>query len=165
MFDPTTLTGFHTWLSLIALAAGFVVVNGLLQARDCPRWTALFLATSTATSVTGFAFPVTAILPSHIIGALSLVALAVAILARYRFRLAGTWRWIYAATALASVYFLVFVAISQAFLKVGALHDVAPTLSEAPFAAAQGIAFVLFVGLGVAAVRTFRPPGATGAYA
>jgi hypothetical protein len=89
----------------------------------------------------------------------------VAILARYGFHLVGAWRWIYAVTASISVYFLVFVAISQAFLKIPALQAMAPTLSEAPFAMTQLAALVLFAGLAMAAVRRFHPRVATGAYA
>jgi hypothetical protein len=165
MFDPTTFTGLHTWLSLIALGAGLVVVHGLIHARNLPLWTGLFLATAVATSVTGFGFPLTSVLPSHVVGGFALVALMVAILARYGFHLVGAWRWIYAVTASISVYFLVFVAISQAFLKIPALQAMAPTLSEAPFAMTQLAALVLFAGLAMAAVRRFHPRVATGAYA
>lgn len=165
MFDPTTFTGLHTWLSLIALAAGLVVLYGLIKGRDLPRWTALFLGTAVATSVTGFGFPFTGFLPSHGVGVVALVALAAAILARYGFRLRGLWRGIYVVTASLNAYLLVFVAISQAFLKVPALQAAAPTLSEAPFAVAQLAALLIFVGLGVAAVRMFRPPLPTGSYA
>lgn len=156
MFDPTILSGFHTWLSLIALATGFVVLYGLILAQDFPRWTAAFLATAFGTSATGFLFPLTSILPSHVVGALALVVLAVALLARYRFHLAGTWRWIYAVTASISLYFLVFVAVSQAFLKIPALHALAPTLSEVPFAVTQVLVLLLFTGVTFAASRTFR---------
>ena len=100
MFDPTTLVGFHTWLSLIALAAGLVVTGGLLRGRRLPGWTGVFLATAVATSATGFLLPAPHFLPSHAVGILALASLAVAILARYRFRMAGAWRWIYIVTAI-----------------------------------------------------------------
>src|SRR4051812_34494769 len=103
MFDPTTLVGFHTWLSLIALGAGVVVIMGLISGRAMPAWTAVFLLTATSTSATGFALPFERVLPSHIVGGLALVALAVALLAQYRFRLAGAWRWLYAVAAYVSL--------------------------------------------------------------
>jgi len=156
MFDPTTFTGIHTWLSLVALGTGIIVVIGLFGAREFRPWSALFLATAVATSVTGFGFPFSVLLPSHVVGAISLVVLGLALLARYRFHLAGPWRWIYVIGVVSALYFLVFVAIAQAFQKVAALRAAAPTLSEAPFAVAQSVALVLFAAAAIAAVRRFR---------
>jgi hypothetical protein len=134
MLDTTTLVGVHTWLSLIALGAGFVVMVGLLRPRPHPRWTAVFLLTAVATSGTGFALPFTSVLPSHVVGGIALVVLAVALLAQYGFRLHGAWGWVYAVAATASVYLLAFVGVAQAFLKVPALKALAPTSTEVPFA-------------------------------
>ena len=153
MFDPTTLVGFHTWLSLIALAAGFVVVADLLGGRRRSAWTLVFLVTAILTSVTGFLFPYTGFLPSHGVGVLSLIALAAAVAALYAFGLAGAWRRIYVVGIVVAEYFLAFVAIAQAFLKVPSLNALAPTQSEPPFAIAQGVLLVVFVVLGVMAVR------------
>src|SRR4051794_30990208 len=93
MFDPTTLVGFHTWLSLIAVATGVVVMIDLIRGPARPAWTAVFLLTALATSATGFVLPFERVLPSHIVGGIALVVLAVALLAQYRFRLAGAWGW------------------------------------------------------------------------
>jgi hypothetical protein len=153
----STFTFIHTALSLIALVTGLIVVIGLLTSKRLDGWTMLYLATSVATSATGFGFKVDKFLPSHAIGALSLVLLLAAILGRYVFHLGGAWRWIYAVTTVITVYFLVFVTIVQAFLKIPALNALAPTQSEAPFAVAQGVALVIFVVLGIAAVRKFHP--------
>ena len=158
--DLTTFTGIHTVLSLVALVAGVVVVIGLLGARTLPLMTALFLVTAVATSVTGFGFPFSTLLPSHYVGAISLVVLALVILARYVYGLSGAWRWIYAVGTVIASYFLVFVGIAQLFKKVPALAAVAPTLSETPFAATQGVVLVLFVVLAIAALRAFRPDAA-----
>jgi phosphoglycerol transferase MdoB-like AlkP superfamily enzyme len=116
----------------------------------------VFLATAVATSVTGFGFPFTGILPSHVLGAIALVVLGFGIVARYRFVLRGVWRWIYALTTVTSVYLLAFVAIAQTFQKVPALQ--APNLSAVLFTAAQVSALAVFAALAVVAVRTFRPP-------
>lgn len=153
MFDPFTLVGFHTWLSLIGLITGVIVSIGLIRAQSSPLWTALFLVTAVATDATGYVLPASHILPSHIVAAISLVALALAIVSRYRFHRVGAWRWIYPITTVMALYFLVFVGIAQAFLKIPALHALAPTGSEPPFAIAQLIALVLFVLLGIATVR------------
>src|SRR5262245_5236453 len=150
-------TAIHTILSLVALVAGLVVVAGLLGARLMPVWTALFLVTAVATSVTGFGFPVSHFMPSHAVGVISLVALGLAIVARYRLNLAGPWRWIYTVGIVIGTYFLVFVTIAQAFSKVPALRAAAPTMSEPPFAVSQLAALVLFVALGIAAARAFHP--------
>src|SRR2546426_7396432 len=90
-----TFTFVHVVLSLVGIGSGFVVMSGLLSGRERGGWTALFLVTTVATSVTGFGFPVDHLLPSHIVGIISLAILAAAILARYRLHLRGAWRWVY----------------------------------------------------------------------
>jgi hypothetical protein len=152
----TPFAWFHTILSLIALASGFVVLIGLLQANRLPGWTAVFMLTAFGTSVTGFGFggPFT---ESHWTGVIALIVLAVAILALYVRKLEGAWRWIYAASAVLSLYFLVFVLIAQFFKKVPALQALAPTLSEAPFAYAQVANLVVFVILMILAARAYHP--------
>jgi hypothetical protein len=160
MFDPTTLVGFHTCLSLVALFAGIVVIVALIRGSAVPTWTAVFLLTAVATSATGFALPFDRVLPSHIIGGLALTVLAIAVVAQYRFRLADAWRWIYAVAAIASVYFLVFVGVAQAFLKIPALNALAPTGSEPAFVVTQLMVLATFVAVVVAAVRTARRAGA-----
>ena len=153
MFDPTTWTGFHTWLSLVAIAAGFVVMADLIAGRDRRGWTAVFLVTAFATSATGFGFPFNGILPSHIVGVVALVVLAFTVPARYHFHRAGRWAGVYAVGIVASQWLLVFVAIAQAFAKIPSLQALAPTQSEPPFAIAQGVVLLLFVLAGIAAVR------------
>lgn len=155
MFDPTSFVGFHTWLSIIAIIAGFPVASGLLRGHTSPRWTGVYLATAFATSATGFGFPVSGVLPSHIVGAISLLLLVVAGFALYGRGLAGIWRRSYAIAAMLALYLLVFVAVAQAFMKVPALRAMAPTQAEPPFAIAQGILLALFVVLTVLAARRF----------
>jgi hypothetical protein len=147
----------HVVISIVALAAGIVVVAGMLAGSRLPGWTALFLATTVLTSVTGFLFPATAILPSHIVGAVSLAVLAIAITALYGFRLAGAWRWIYVGSAIVAFYLNAFVAVAQAFLKVAVLQPLAPTQSEPPFLVAQLAVLAVFVVLGILAAIRFRP--------
>jgi hypothetical protein len=155
-----TYTLLHVIISLIGLASGYVVVVGLLSSQRMPGWTALFLITTVLTSVTGFGFPFDQLLPSHIFGIISLIVLAVAILALYAFRLAGAWRWIYVVGAMIALYLNTFVGIVQAFLKIPALNALAPTQSEPPFAIAQGVALLIFVVLTIVAAFKFRPPAA-----
>ena len=150
------LTWFHTILSIIALIAGCVVLRDLLQSKAPDGWTTVFLVTAIATSVTGFLFPFTTFGPSHWTGVLSLIVLALALLAAYVYGYAGSWGRIYAANMVAAQYFLVFVLIAQLFMKVPALNALAPTLSETPFAIAQTIALVVFAGIAIAAARAFR---------
>ncbi len=120
-------------------------------------WTAIFLATTVLTSVTGFLFPVDKVLPSHIVGGVSLVVLIIAIGAFYGAHLAGSWRWIYAVAAVIALYLNVFVLVAQAFLKVGFLNALAPTGSEPAFIIAQVIVLIIFIALGFKAVRSFHP--------
>jgi len=155
IFNPTTLVGFHTWLSLIAIVAGFPMTAALLKGHLSRGWNGIFLSTAIATSATGFVFPFSGVLPSHIVGAISLVLLAVAALALYARGLQGGWRRVYAITAMLSFYLLIFVLIAQLFLKVPALHAMAPTQGEPPFAIAQGIALAIFLALTVLAARRF----------
>lgn len=156
MFDPTTLTGIHTYISLFAIAAGIAVLAGLLGGVDKPVQAAVFLALAFLTSATGFLFPFNGLKPSHVVGAVAILVLLPAVFARYGAHLAGRWRAVYAGTAVASLYFLVFVAVAQAFAKVPALQQVAPTPGAPAFAVAQGVVLVAFLGLGLVAARA-RP--------
>ena len=155
MFDPTTFVGFHTWLSLVAIVAGFPVAAGLLDGHIRSGWTGVFLSTAFATSATGFGFPFNGLLPSHIIGGVALVIVTVAGYALYARRLDGVWRRAYAITAMLSLYLLLFVLVAQLFQKVPALRAMAPTQAEPPFAIAQGVLLVVFVALTWAAARRF----------
>jgi len=153
----TTYTLVHVVISLAGIVSGLVVLAGLLTAQRLDRWTAVFLATTTATSVTGFGFPFERLLPSHVVAVLSLVVLAISMYARYGRRLDGAWRWVYAVTAVTALYFNVFVLVVQLFLKVPALNALAPTQSEPPFTLAQGVVLIAFLVLGVLTVKTFKP--------
>ena len=149
-------TLFHVLLSLVGIGAGLVVAYGLLASKRLDGWTKLFLITTVATSITGFMFPVHKFLPSHGVGILSLIVLAIAILARYRFDLAGGWRRTYAITAVIALYLNVFVLIVQLFLKMPALKAIAPTQSEPPFQFAQLGALLIFALLGIRAAMKFH---------
>jgi len=151
-----TFTLFHVVLSLVGIGAGFVVVFGLIAAKQLNRWSVVFLSTTVATSLTGFLFPFHKLLPSHVIGVVSLVALAIAILARYARHLVGAWRWIYAVNAVVALYLNVFILIAQLFQKVPALKAMAPTQSEAPFLVTQLVVMALFVVLGIFAAKRFH---------
>ncbi|HEX3353076.1 MAG TPA: hypothetical protein VHS34_09660 [Terriglobales bacterium] len=153
----STFTLVHVVISLVGIVSGFVVLFGLLTAKRLDGFTALFLLTTVLTSVTGFGFPFDHLLPSHKVGIISLVVLAVAIAARYLLRLAGAWRWIYVVAAVMALYLNVFVLVVQAFEKVPVLKAMAPTQSEPPFLVAQLAVLTLFIVLGFFAVRKFQP--------
>ena len=152
----STLTLVHVVLSLIGILAGFVVVYGLFKGNRMDGWTAVFLAITALTSLTGFFFPFHKLLPSHILGVLSLIVLAIAVPARYVYHLAGGWRRIYVITAVLALYFNFFVLIAQLFQKVPPLKALAPTQSEPPFLVAETCALVLFIILGIYSVKGFR---------
>jgi hypothetical protein len=152
-----TFTAVHVVISLIGIASGLIVLYGMLTANRLDSLTALFLLTTVLTSATGFLFPFEKLLPSHIVGIISLVVLTVAVLARYARHMAGAWRWIYVVTALLALYFNVFVLVVQSFEKVPALKALAPTQSEPPFAVAQLLVLALFVVLAIFAVKKFHP--------
>ena len=150
-------TILHVAISLAAIALGFVVLLGMIADRRLDGWTATFLATTVATSVTGFGFPFDHLLPSHKVGILSLLVLPVAIAARYVFHLAGAWRRTYAIGAAVALYLNIFVLVVQLFLKVPALNAIAPTQKEPPFAIAQVAVLAIFAVLTVLAAKRFRP--------
>ena len=151
------LTQIHVAISLIGILSGLVVVVGLLTARRLDGWTALFLASTVATSLTGFLFPFNGFTPAIGVGIISLALLVVAIFARYSKRLARGWRWIYTVTAMFSLYLNVFVLIVQLYQTVPSLKALAPTQTEAPFLATQVVILLLFLLLTTLAVLKFHP--------
>jgi hypothetical protein len=155
-----SLLAIHVILSLIGIVFGLIVLGGLLSGQALGGFTALFLAITILTSITGFPLPPFGFDPPRAVGILSLILLAVAVGAYYLFHLAGMWRWVYVVTAMAALYLNCFVLVFQAFLKVQVLHDLAPTQSEPPFQMAQGAVLILFVILGFLAVRKFHPKSA-----
>ena len=158
-----TFTVVHTILSLIGIVTGLVVLLGMLGGSKLDSWTAIFLATTVLTSVTGFFFPFAKLLPSHIVGIILLVILAIALVALYGIHLAGAWRWIYVAGAVLALYLNVFVGVVQAFQKIPALNAIAPTQTEPPFAITQLVTVVLFVLITIVAAIRFRPESARAA--
>lgn len=158
--DSQAFTAFHVAISVFAIVSGFVAWIGIARSKSQDKLIAAFLLTSVATSVTGYFFDRDKILPAHVVGVIALVVLAVTIAAKYKFKLRGRWRAVFAAGVVLSLWFNVFVLIVQAFLKVPFLHVLAPKGSEAPFAITQLIVLTLFVVFGVKAVRRFHPENA-----
>ena len=156
IFDLPTFTLIHVVISVLAIIAGLVVVGGFMAGARLGGWTAFFLATTILTSVTGFGFPFTKIGPPHVVGALSLVLLAVSLVARYGKQLEGGWRTTFVTTAVAALYLNVFVLVVQLFAKTPPLARLAPTQQETPFAVTQALVLLLFLWLGGAAVRGAR---------
>jgi len=161
----TTLVLVHVIISLIAIVAGVIVMFGLLGSRPMPGLTAIFLIFTILTSATGFVIPpliTEKVLPSQIIGGLSLVLLAIACIALYAMQLKGAWRPISVVTAMVSLYLNVFVLVIQSFLKIPALQALAPAVPPNPpsgpvFGAVQGIVLVFFAVMIIGAWRRFRP--------
>ena len=157
MFDLRTFTHLHVAISLVAILSGLVVLLGLLTSKRLDHWTSFFLLTTVATSVTGFFFPFHGFTPAIGVGIISLIVLAVAILARYPRHLTGSWRWLYVISATLALYLNVFVLIAQSFQKVPALRAMAPTQTEPPFLLAQLLALSLFIVFGILATIRFQP--------
>ena len=153
------LTILHVVLSLIGIGSGVVAIYGLLKAKTPGRWTQTFLATTAATTLTGFLFPFHGVTPAQVLGVLSLVALVVASVSIYRHHSQGSWRRIYAITAVMALYFNVFVLVVQLFRRVPALTAMAPTQSETPFQIAQLAVLLLFAAIGIRAATTKPPRG------
>jgi len=156
--STATFTLVHVALSLVGIVSGFVVVFGLLAGKRMDGWTAIFLASTVATSVTGFGFPIHHFSAPHYVGIISLIVLAVAIVARYSFHLVGAWRRIYVISSVIALYLNVFVGVVQAFQKIPVLHTLAPKQSEAPFVVTQLAVIALFVVLAIRAAKRFLLP-------
>jgi hypothetical protein len=155
--EANAMLQIHVLLSLIGIVSGCVVLYGLLLGRSLGGWTALFLATTILTSVTGFPLAPLGFDPARAVGVISLVLLALAVAALYVFRLAGAWRWVYVGSAIAALYLNVFVGVAQAFQKLPFLQPLAPTQSEPPFLVTQVAVLVIFVALGILAAIRFHP--------
>jgi hypothetical protein len=152
----STYTLFHVLLSLVGILSGLIVLYGLLTAQRLPGWTQLFVWTTVATTLTGFGFPFNGFTPAIGTGIVSTIVLALLLLALLGKRLAGPWRRVYVITAVISLYLNVFVLIVQLFLKVPALHALAPQGNEPPFAIAQAVALLFFAAMGYLSVKRFR---------
>ncbi|HEY0342902.1 MAG TPA: hypothetical protein VGC34_19015 [Steroidobacteraceae bacterium] len=163
--STATFTLLHVIISLIGIFTGLVVAAGLWTGTRLNSWTGIFLLTTVLTSVTGFMFPVPGLDPARVVGSISLVVLAIAILGYYVYHLAGAWRWIYVTTALVSLYLNCFVAVVQSFQKIPALHALAPKGNEPPFVAAQVTLMLAFIVIGIVSVRRFHPTAQGAAYA
>jgi hypothetical protein len=155
----SAFTTLHVIISLIAIVAGLVVMFGMLGPYRSGALAGIFLLFTILTSVTGFMFPFSGVTPGILIGILSIVLLAIACLALYSMNLAGPWRWLYVVTALASLYLNVFVLVTQSFLKIPPLHEIAPGNPPAgpAFAVTQGIALVFFIVMIIRVWRRFKP--------
>src|SRR5271165_6104177 len=152
----------HVILSLIGILSGLVVLYGLLGGGLSGVWTAVFLATTILTSLTGFPLPPFGFDPPRAVGVISLILLAFAVAAYYAFHLAGIWRLIFVGSAVAALYLNVFVLVAQAFMKVPFLSALAPTQSEPPFVVAQAVVLLAFIALGVWAAIRFHPESEIG---
>lgn len=151
------LVFIHTLISLVGIVLGFIVMKGLFANDRMDRMTGWFLAMTILTSATGFILPATKIMPSHVVGVISLVILAIACYARYSKRMAGGWRVTWLTTAIMAQWFNCFVLVAQLFLKVPPLHELAPEGNEPPFAIAQGVVLLAFIAAGVVSLKKFRP--------
>jgi hypothetical protein len=157
IFGMTPLTFFHVLISLIGILTGIIAVLGMIAGKRLDGWTVVFLVTTALTSITGFFFPFHKLLPSHILGVISLFVLAFAIPARYVKHLEGAWRKVYAITASIALWLNVFVLVAQLFMKVPALHAMAPNGNEPPFLISQVVVMAVFIVLTIAAAIKFRP--------
>ena len=150
-------TLLHVVITLVAIGSGLIVVGGMFASNRLPLTTALFLLTTALTSLTGFLFPIHGLTPALSVGILACVILAVALFALYKEHLVGAWRWIFAITAVASLYLNVFVLVVQSFVKVAALNALAPTQTEPPFALTQAVVLAIFILIAIIAAVKFRP--------
>lgn len=155
-FDLPAFTLIHVVLSILGMISGLVVAGGFIAGARLDRWTAFFFVTTVLTSITGFGFPFTTLLPSHMVGILSLLILPVALAARYWKCLAGGWRTTFVITSIAALYLNVFVLFAQLFQKIPALFSIAPTPDTPAFGLTQLLILALFIGIGRAAATGFR---------
>jgi hypothetical protein len=152
-----TFTFLHVVISLVGIMTGFIVAALMLSNAAIAGWNGFFLVSTALTSLTGFLFPFKGFGPPHAVGIVSLIVLALAVVAVWGRRLSGVWRPVYVGTALAALYLNVMVGIVQSFQKFVYLHQLAPNGSEPPFVVTQLVVLILFIILGIAAIRRYHP--------
>lgn len=152
----SALVASHVAISLVAIAAGFVVTYAFLAGKRMEGWTSIFLATTIATSASGFLLPADRILPSHVVGVISLIALTVAVATRNDERQFRAWSRTYIVSALTSFYLNMFVLVVQLFLHVPSLKALAPTQTEPAFAIAQVALLTAFFAVGYLSMNRNR---------
>ncbi|HEX3753697.1 MAG TPA: hypothetical protein VHV26_01340 [Rhizomicrobium sp.] len=161
IFGSDLFTNIHVAISLVAIVFGFVFLFQLLGGTRSRPVTAVFLLFTILTSVTGFFFKQTGAQPTpgQVVGVISLVLLAVALLALYGRNLRGHWRGTFLITALTAQWLNVFVLIIQLFQKIPALQTLAPGVppSGPVFGGIQGVALLFFIGTGLMSLRRFQP--------
>lgn len=148
-------TFVHVMLSVVGIVAGLFVVGGLASGKRLDGWIGIFLVTTLLTNITGFLFPFRVLMPSHILGGISLLIIPVCLYALYGKQLEGGWRKVFVITAVTALYFNVFVLIAQLFAKVPGLIVVSPTQQTPLFGATQLVLLIIFVAIGRAARRGF----------
>ena len=151
----------HVTLCFIGLLAGAWVLLALCRGQRQPSWDFVLLSSTVLISLTGFALPsppgTPTPDPARILGIIELILVAIAALALYAGQPTRARRGIYAVTMVLAVYFNVFVAVAQAFLKIDSLHELAPTGTEPVFLIAQLVTLSLFGVIGFIAFRRSRP--------
>src|SRR5689334_6574049 len=154
--DPLTIT--HFLISLAAIMAGVPVLSAMMRGQTPVTLTGIFLGLTVLTSVTGFLFHNDKVTPGMVVGAISLLVLAVALFALYGRHLAGRWRTAYVITATLALYLNVFVLVIQSFIKIPALHALAPAIPPAGpvFGGVQAVVLLAFVVAGWLAVKAGR---------
>jgi hypothetical protein len=155
LIDPKLFILIHVVLSVVGIVAGLVVVGGLMAGQRFLRWIDLFFVTTLLTSLTGYGFPSVEVMPAHIVGAISLVALAGAMAAFYWKQLIGAWRQAFVILSVLALYLNVFVLLAQLFQKIPAMAVLASTSGTPVFGLTQGLVLLIFVGLGWVSNRGF----------
>lgn len=79
----STFTTVHVIISLIGIVSGIIVMFEMLGSNRKPGLTAIFPLFTILTSATGFLFPFNGVTPGDVIGALSLLLLAIACIVLY----------------------------------------------------------------------------------
>ena len=150
--STAAFTLLHVVISLIGILTGFIVLFSLLKDRLPSLWNTLFLVTTILTSVTGFFYPITKVTPGIILGVLSLLILAVALIALYAKKLEGGWKRTYAVSAMVAQFFNTLVLIVQSFQKIPFLH----ALPAVAVPVCQILLLILFVYFAYKVAKTFR---------
>jgi hypothetical protein len=145
----------HVVLSVVGIVAGLVLVGAMSAGRRPDGWAGLFLVTTFLTNLSGFGFPFTRLLPSHVISAVSVILIPIVAFALYSKKAAGPWRRVFTIGSVVALYLNVFVLIAQLFAKVPAMVALAPTQSEWPFAVTQVLVLAMFVSIGRSASRGY----------
>jgi uncharacterized membrane protein YhhN len=144
----------HVVTGLVGIAAGLVVVAGIMVGRRVKGVNAVFILTTLASCATGFAFlPTEGVTSAQLVSFFITFLLLIASYAFYLRRLKGSWNPIYALAVVGVLFLNVLITTTQTFLHISALNALAPTEQSPLYVAVKLTLLCVFLVVAVIAAR------------